>query len=306
MRTLSLVVVLLSLYGCIGTDYVDNPKDSSILLDKMQLSLLIGQSGQITADYYYNMWIQEERPISWRSDNASIATVVDGEVTGVAKGQTRVWAWVPGEDTVSALVTVVEDEMSVSEVLISTPNSSLDIGQTVQLTAVVKDLTGAEISGSPVAWASSNTMACTINANGLVTGVGDGVSQITATVDGVSSPPLPLMVGVVGRTGTFQGANGYNASGIAMLSAGSDGKVTLELSSDFRTSFALGTFVYLSNSTSGSIVASQGLEVSEISGNGSHIFNISNLDPDVTIDTYRYVIMLCKPASITFGFAELK
>jgi hypothetical protein len=80
----------------------------------------------------------------------------------------------------------------------------------------------------------------------------------------------------------------------------------LELASDFETEFALGTFVYLSNSISGSATAANGLEIAGISTNGFKLFNVSSIDPEVGIDTYAMVIILCKPASLTFGHATMQ
>lgn len=78
------------------------------------------------------------------------------------------------------------------------------------------------------------------------------------------------------------------------------------MSSNFETSFALGTFIYLANSTSGSSVRSTGLEVAEIKNNGAKTFNITQIKSNATLTDFKYVVILCKPASLTFGFAELK
>lgn len=43
-------------------------------------------------------------------------------------------------------------------------------------------------------WKSSDTSKATVDNTGLVTGVAVGTTNITATVDGVTSPPLPLTV----------------------------------------------------------------------------------------------------------------
>jgi hypothetical protein len=91
-----------------------------------------------------------------------------------------------------------------------------------------------------------------------------------------------------------------------MLKMESNGKLTLTLSDNFETSFALGTFVYLANSTAGSAVRSQGLELGEVKTNGAKSFDITAINGNVKIDTYRYAIILCKPASLTFGYADLK
>ena len=43
-------------------------------------------------------------------------------------------------------------------------------------------------------WNSSNPTKATVDNTGLVTGVAVGTTNITATVDGVTSPPLALTV----------------------------------------------------------------------------------------------------------------
>jgi len=49
---------------------------------------------------------------------------------------------------------------------------------------------------SQVTWASSNLAVATISAGSLVTTVADGTTDITATLSGITSPPLILTVGV--------------------------------------------------------------------------------------------------------------
>jgi hypothetical protein len=106
------------------------------------------------------------------------------------------------------------------------------------------------------------------------------------------------------RVGTFVPAGGYAAEGMAVLRFSGE-QVVLELSDNFKTSFALGTFVYLSNSTSGSATFSNGLELGQITTSGAKTFNVSVLHPTVGLFDYRYVIILCKPARVTFGYADM-
>lgn len=65
-----------------------------------------------------------------------------------------------------------------------TPNpASVAVGGTQQLTVTLLDLHGAMLT-IPVTWASSNTAAATVSANGLVTGVGAGNTTVTASAGG--------------------------------------------------------------------------------------------------------------------------
>ena len=67
-----------------------------------------------------------------------------------------------------------------------TPSSAVlaALGQTVQLTATVRDQTGAVMSGIGVNWASSDGGIVTVDPAGLVTAVSNGATNITATVQG--------------------------------------------------------------------------------------------------------------------------
>lgn len=110
------------------------------------------------------------------------------------------------------------------------------------------------------------------------------------------------------RTGTLQGSGGYESKGTVTLSQDGQGNIILATGEDFEVEFALGTFLYLSNDLSGSAIVSSGLEIADISQSttGAQSFNVTNINNQVTLDTYQYVIVLCKPAQLVFGSATLE
>ena len=55
------------------------------------------------------------------------------------------------------------------------------LGATRQLTAEVRDQNGQVMAGAAVSWSSSSAAAATVDAQGLVTAVGEGTATITAT-----------------------------------------------------------------------------------------------------------------------------
>lgn len=298
---------MLLMSSCIGTDYLDDPKDPAILTNVDSLSLLIGETYQLEATYYYNMWKAEEADLFWQTNDPQVAEVSEsGLVSAKGKGQTNIRIWNPGEDTVAVNVSVVENDGAVAQVRVNGSKSSLAVGEQLQLSAEAFDVNDRPVTFDAVSWVSSNEAFATVSADGLVTAQADGTASITATIDQVASAPYVVMVGVEARVGTFQDANGYKAKGTATLIRDASNELVVALSEDFETSFALGTFLYLANNTSGTVVASQGLEIAEITGNGAQSYNISSIDASVGLDTYTYVVLLCKPASITFGFAEMK
>ena len=58
------------------------------------------------------------------------------------------------------------------------------MGETVQLTAVVRDQNSNVMAGASVTWMSGAGTVATVNASGLVTGVAGGTATITASVGG--------------------------------------------------------------------------------------------------------------------------
>src|SRR2546427_1899009 len=57
---------------------------------------------------------------------------------------------------------------------------------TVQLSAVVRDANGKVLAGRPITWASDNAAVATVDGNGMVSGIGEGVATVSATSEGVS------------------------------------------------------------------------------------------------------------------------
>ncbi|MCB0487489.1 MAG: Ig-like domain-containing protein [Cyclobacteriaceae bacterium] len=296
--------------ACIGTDVVDDPivgEKLEIMPDR--LGLLEGTTATATAVYYNQFGVAEDVSVVWSlSAISSIATVsTGGVVTGNTAGGLLLYArFGTLEDFVR--VSVVKNATDPAFLDISAPTTALEIDETVSLSAAVTTINGTLITSASPSWSSMNPLVATVDGNGVVTAVGNGTTFIDATVSGAFSERIMITVGGAGEnlTGTFMSANGYHASGMATLANDGDDLI-LTFSDDFMTSFALGTFIYLANNnTSGTTIKSQGIELGQITNNGSHTFNVTEKFPDAMSSQYQYVIVLCKPASVVFGFAELK
>jgi hypothetical protein len=111
----------------------------------------------------------------------------------------------------------------------------------------VQNIRGETLTGKTVEWFSENAAILRVDANGQATALAGGVAAVHAKVNGVKSNSVDLTVGA-DRAGPFVPAGGYAASGTAMLRT-ENGQVILDLGPNFRTSFALGTYIYLANST---------------------------------------------------------
>lgn len=122
------------------------------------------------------------RPVVWTSSDEAIAIVEsdDGDVDGVAPGTVTITATSEGKSGTAA-VTVVPP--AVASVDVAPTTATILVGGTVQLTATPKSANGTPLD-RPVTWASNNPAAATVDAAGLVTGVGAGAATISATSEG--------------------------------------------------------------------------------------------------------------------------
>ncbi len=160
---------------------------SSITLSSSRIVLTsISQRVLLTA----TVLDQDSRVISdatifFRSGNVKIATVSDnGLVTAVSMGTTQINVS-SGYATASATVTVMQEAGRIE----ITPSSATleSVGETVQLKAEVYDTGSTIIPGAVVVWSSSHPTVATVDANGIVTAVSSGTTQITATSGGEST-----------------------------------------------------------------------------------------------------------------------
>src|SRR5206468_3343642 len=74
----------------------------------------------------------------------------------------------------------------VSSVTVSPASATVQVGQTVQLTATPKDASGNPLTGRMVTWSSSNNSVASVTSSGLVSGGAAGSATITATSEGQS------------------------------------------------------------------------------------------------------------------------
>jgi len=149
------------------------------------LQMSVSQSTQLTAvarDANGNA--VTGRPVTWTSSNTPVATIsADGVLTAVTAGTTTITATSEGKSGTSA-VTITT--FAVGSVAVQpTPTTVFQNGN-VQLTAVVRDVTGALTTDRAITWTTSSVAVATVSAAGLVTGVSVGTATITATSEGQS------------------------------------------------------------------------------------------------------------------------
>jgi len=196
MRTFMLAVtgLVLAFAGCSsdssGVFEVEHPRAhvASLAL-VVPSSLVAGQSARAFATPKDSSGAPlTDRPVTWSTSSASIASVNDsGMVSAVAPGTAVVSAvseGVTAEASMDVMAPPPPSPAPVATISVSLSASSIQIGQTANATATLYDANGNTLSGRVVAWTSSNVSVATVQANGTVLAIAAGSATIRATSEG--------------------------------------------------------------------------------------------------------------------------
>ena len=171
--------------------------------------------------------------VTWSSSNATVAAITNdatnlGAADAVATGSATVSACA---GSVCGSTTLTAAAPALFSIAVTPANDALPVGQSVQFDAVgtYTDSSTQDLTSS-VAWSSGSPLVATISSAGLLSGVGTGNSNISASLNGVTGSttltvnpaPVPLTITTqpanqtvtAGQTATFS----VIASGTAPLS----------------------------------------------------------------------------------------
>nr|WP_279637141.1 Ig-like domain-containing protein [Corallococcus sicarius] len=124
------------------------------------------------------------RAVTWSSSDTSRAQVSDsGLVTALKAGQVTLTAT---SETKSASATL-DLYVPVAQVTVSPSSAVIAVDQELQLRVELKDAHGNVLTGRTVEWVSSDASRAEVQANGKVTGRGEGTVTLTATREGKSA-----------------------------------------------------------------------------------------------------------------------
>ena len=130
--------------------------------------------------------VMSGQSITWSSGDEAVATVSEaGLVTAVRNGMADITAQSGGLSS-DAAITVSQAPAKIGTAFDPDSTTLTEIGQTLLLTIVVSDANDFSIKDAAVSWSSSDESVATVDENGLVTAVGNGRTEITATAGEVS------------------------------------------------------------------------------------------------------------------------
>ena len=168
---------------------------ASVSVTLQHATVLAGQGTQATAVARNALGeVLAGGTLTWSSTDDELASVsATGVVTTKKAGSVTIIATVNGVNGTQSLTINAPPAASVSTVTLSTTSSSLAVGQTAQVSVVLKDASGNILSDRSIGWSSSNTTIATVSVTGVVTAVGGGSATISATSEGKTGT-LPMTV----------------------------------------------------------------------------------------------------------------
>ena len=152
-----------------------------------------------------------------------------------------------------------------------------------------------------VDWSSSNPAIISINSLGAADALAEGNAYIIASFSSLRDSVLVGTAGIVTpqiaeRTGVFVGNRDYAVKGSFALRENGN-SLELSFGTDFTASNGPGLFVYLSNSQNSVAGGVEAGKLKRNSGAQNYLISMSQAQ----LNSYKYVLIYCKPFGIPFG-----
>ncbi|GEM_PF-362136 len=189
-------VLLLMLSGCIGTDQFDDLSGGTARVEIAGVSdeddfdqINVGETVQYEASYFNAGGVEEQIAVEWSSSDNAIATIdANGLVTGIAPGTMMISAAAGG--AMAERLIIVN---ALERIKLSASQTFLLINEELTVTASYFDENGMA-ANADFTWSSSDESIATVDASGVVSGLAQGMVEITASAKGLTSEPLTLNI----------------------------------------------------------------------------------------------------------------
>ena len=162
MKLLALAMTVVMLTAVLaGCDLFGSGSKVTVSISQQTADLAVGETLQLTAT------VSDGSDVEWSSSDKTVVSVTrDGLIRGAKAGTATITAKA-GEATATCEVTVHSVEVTISQT-----TATVEIGQTITLTAEAGD-------GGEITWGSSDDSIATVE-NGVVTGLKEGTVIISA------------------------------------------------------------------------------------------------------------------------------
>ena len=156
---------------------------TEVTLDRTSLTLKVNETFTLGATVAPEN--ATDKAVKWTTSDSGVVRVSNGTVTAVGEGTAKITA-ASGGKSASCTVTVKNAEpefIPVDSVTLNRESLELKVDETFTLTALIAPSDATE---TEIIWNSDNTSVATV-ADGIVTAVGVGTANITATAGGVTA-----------------------------------------------------------------------------------------------------------------------
>jgi uncharacterized protein (TIGR03437 family) len=186
-----------------GTPFGSAPV-TRIAVTPLSSSIDIGESQEFVGHAYVSSGAGEVElqfvSFVWDSSDPGKATLVPATgatttATALASGMVTVRARA-GNQQATASLTINSPPQVLTRIDVMPASATIIVGGTRQFSARAFDQNNMEIPGISFTWNSTNESVATIGSGGLATGIGIGMTQITASSGQVTSDPATLSVSV--------------------------------------------------------------------------------------------------------------
>jgi len=182
---------------------VSDPSMTAIRVTPSRLSIAKGQSEPLTATAIYsdNTSSDISDSVSWLPVDSTTASVTSqGLLSGDNVGSTSLTAVKNGVTSNAVDVNITDAVMTAIRVTPATVNVAKGHTESMTAKAIYSDGTSSDISDS-VNWLPANTTTASVTSQGVLRGDKVGVTTLTATINGVISNPVGVVVSSAVITG---------------------------------------------------------------------------------------------------------
>ena len=166
-----------------SNDVFDNGT-RSIKLSAPDSSLVYGQSVQATAIPYNGQGAPTGTVVTWAVSPANVASVSStGLITAGTTAGTATVSATSGTFTKNMQITVAASGSIAVQLSLSANPTSVKIGQTSQVSALVGYPVGTTVPGAPVVWTSMQPSIASVSSTGVVKGLAVGTVTIQGQAD---------------------------------------------------------------------------------------------------------------------------
>ncbi|MBQ3284180.1 MAG: Ig-like domain-containing protein [Ruminococcus sp.] len=204
-RTLFAVLFLSVMIAAILSSCAGANQNAVITMSESSLTLTAGSSANLTVTDASGSAVS---PLTWTSTDDNIASVDNGTVKGKSVGSAVIKATTEKGASCSCNVTVTDKE--ITKITLDHQTATVDSSKTIQLNATI---TPPDATSTNLTWSSSDESVAVVNSEGYVTGVKEGVANISCkAANGVEASCTVTVKGSASANQTSSSNNDNNNS----------------------------------------------------------------------------------------------